>query len=138
MYKPIYRRNTYIYTDGSKQADNSNASAVYIPKFLVIFSDYLSAIQSLQNIRQQINNSSIIKEIAFIITELHYNLNIITSTWIPSHIDIKGNDKVDYLAKSTCKINQIQLPISLNKNEINTQIQKIFKNKWRNEYYLSK
>ena len=33
MYKPIYRRNTYIYTDGSKQADISTASAVYIPKF---------------------------------------------------------------------------------------------------------
>ena len=139
----------YIYTDGSKQADNSIASAVYIPKFnikiskriqnncsvysgeltaiylalswikdlkpyrAVIVSDSLSAIQSLQNVRQQINNSSIIKEIALIITELHYNLNIVTFTWIPSHIDNKGNDdKVDNLAKSTCKINQIQLPIS--------------------------
>ena len=157
-----YIEEIHIYTDGSKQADNSIASAVYIPKFnikiskriqnncsvfsaeltaiylalswikdlkpyrAVIFSDSLSAIQSLQNIRQQINNSSIIKEIALIITELHYNLNIVTFTWIPSHIDIKGNDKVDNLAKSTCKINQIQLPISLNKNEINTQLQKNF------------
>ena len=75
------------------------------PYRAVIFSGSLSAIQSLQNIRQQINNSSIIKEIALIITELHYNLNIVTFTSIPSHIDIKGNDKVDNLARSTCKIN---------------------------------
>ena len=165
-----YVQELHIYTDGSKQLDNTVSSALYIPKFnikiskripnncsiytaelsaiylalnwirevrpysTVIFTDSLRAISTLLNIRQNLNNSPIIKEIAIILTDLFLNLNNVIFTWIPSHTNILGNDIVDNLAKNTCKSNLILLDIPLNKNEIIIQIHVMVKNKWREEY----
>ena len=165
-----YVQELHIYTDGSKQLDNTVSSALYIPKFnikiskripnncsiytaelsaiylalnwirevrpysTVIFTDSLRAISTLLNIRQNLNNSPIIKETAIILTDLFLNLNNVIFTWIPSHTNILGNDIVDNLAKNTCKSNLILLDIPLNKNEIIIQIHVMVKNKWREEY----
>ena len=98
-----------IFTDGSKQSNNSTASAVYIPYFnvqlakripdlcsvytaeliplllslnwiidvkpscSVIFTDSLSALETLQNPQEHINKNAIVKEIVVILYELFCN-----------------------------------------------------------------
>ena len=49
-------------------------------------------------------NNAIIKEIVVILYELFNNQIQVIFNWIPSHKDIKENDKVDLLAKNACKM----------------------------------
>jgi ribonuclease HI len=97
------------------------------PLNTVIFTDSQSSLISLQNIQENIYKSAIIKEISIIFTELYYNKISVTLTWIPSHVNIKENETVDKIAKETCKSENIQIQIPLNKMEINREIQIIFK-----------
>jgi ribonuclease HI len=107
------------------------------PSNIIIFTDSLSSILSLQNIGNNMYKNTIIKEIAMIYTELsNFNTNLIIS-WIPSHINIKEHDKVDQIAKFTTHSETIQLKIPLNKNEINTTIHQNYKLAWKTEYSLS-
>ena len=159
-----------IFTDGSKQSNNSTASAVYIPYFdvkisrkipdlcsvytaelialllaldwirdvkpsnSVIFTDSLSALTALQNPVEHINNNAIIKEIVVILYELVNNQIKVLFNWIPSHIDIKENDKVDLLAKKACNNEMIQIQVPINRSEINKEIQSKYQIMWETQY----
>ena len=169
-YIDNYSGYLHIFTDGSKQSNNSTASAVYIPYFdvkisrkipnlcsvytaelialllalnwirdvkpsnSVIFTDSLSALAALQNPVEHINNSAIIKEIVVILYELINNQIRVIFNWIPSHIDIKENDKVDLLAKNACKNEVIQIQVPLNRSEINKEIQLKYQTMWETQY----
>ena len=54
---------------------------------------------------EHLNNNAIIKEIVVILFEFCFNNQIqVIFNWIPSHKDIKENDKIDLLAKNACKM----------------------------------
>ena len=169
-YIDSYSGYLNIFTDGSKQSNNSTASAVYIPYFnvqiskripdlcsiytaelialllalgwirdvkpsnSVIFTDSLSALAALQNPVEHIYNNAIIKEIVVILYELFSNQIKVIFNWIPSHIDIKENDKVDLLAKNACKNEMIQILVPLNRSEINREIHLKYQLIWETQY----
>ena len=81
-----------------------------------------------------INNNAIIKEIIVILYELFSNQIKVIFNWIPSHIDIKENDKVDLLAKNACKNEMIQIQVPLNKTEINKDIHLKYQTIWETQY----
>ena len=104
------------------------------PSNSVIFTDSLSALGALQNPIVHINNNAIIKEIIVILYELFSNQIKVIFNWIPSHIDIKENDKVDLLAKNACKNEMIQIQVPLNKTEINKDIHLKYQTIWETQY----
>ena len=75
----------------------------------------------MQNPQEHINKNAIVKEIV-ILYDLFCNQIKVVFNWIPSHVDIKENDKVDLLAKNACNniVTQIQVPS--NRSEINKEI----------------
>ena len=95
-------------------------------KSLVIFSDSLSALKAIQNSHKE----SMIIEIMFLVTQLHYKGIKIYMEWIPGHCGIKGNDIVDYSAKTAIG-NTIDIPLDLNKTEIKSLLKKHFTDMWQ-------
>ncbi|KAI5747442.1 hypothetical protein M8J77_014609 [Diaphorina citri] len=73
---------------------------VPIPNF-VLFSDSLSALQSLQNI---ISSSPIALEIINLLHE-HRRMFHLEFVWVPSHVGIPGNEEADRLAREALTMN---------------------------------
>ena len=107
------------------------------PSNSVIFTDSLSALEALQNPLEHINKNAIIKEIVVILFELINNQIKVIFNWIPSHVDIKENDKVDSLAKDACKNELIQIQVPINRSEINKEIQLKYQIIWERQYNLN-
>ena len=94
---------------------------------IVIFSDSLSALQALNNTKDE----NTIKEILFLSTQLFYKGINIHLEWIPSHCGIKGNESVDQAAKNALQNIQIDIPVRLNKQEIKSILKKQYVNEWQ-------
>ena len=107
------------------------------PLKTVIFSDSLSSLLSIKNVRHHINTNAIIKELALIFTEVYNNKITVVLSWIPSHINIKENDKVDNIAKDSCNFENIQLKVPLNKCEINNEIHFKYNSIWKAQYNMN-
>ena len=68
----------------------------------MIFTDSMSAIQALKgNIEN--TEDKILFEIKYLLHKLEQLGYEVQIFWIPSHIGIEGNEKVDSLAKRACK-----------------------------------
>ena len=104
------------------------------PSYSAIFTDSLSALEALQNPLEHINKNAIIKEIVVILFELVNNQIKVIFNWIPSHVDIKENDKVDSLAKDACKNELIQIQVPINRSEINKESQLKYQIIWERLY----
>ena len=106
------------------------------PSYSAIFTDSLSALETLQSPQEHIIKNAIIKEIVVILHELICNLIKVIFNWIPSHVDIKENDKVDLLAKNACKnkLIQVQVQVPINRSEINKEIQLKYQLIWETQY----
>ena len=61
----------------------------------------------------------------------HENIPIYIE-YIPSHVDIAGNDIADKLAKDALLLPAILLPVNLSKTEVYSIINNSIKNKWEN------
>ena len=101
-----------------------------------LITDSLSALEALQNPLEHINKNAIIKEIVVILFELINNQIKVIFNWIPSHVDIKENDKVDSLAKDACKNESIQIQVPINRSEINKEIQLRYQIIWERQCNL--
>ena len=86
---------------------------------------------------EHINKNAIIKEIVVILFELINNQIKVIFNWIPSHADIKENDKADSLAKDACKNELIQIQVPINRSEINKEIQLKYQIIWERQYNLN-
>src|SRR5207245_5183724 len=81
----------------------------------VIYTDSMSAIQSLESINQGIK-SQIVYEIKSLVENLK-NMNI-QFVRIPAHVGIYGNEQADRLAKEALKNTHIEIKIKCDYNEI--------------------
>lgn len=98
------------------------------PSEYLVMTDSLSAIQAIQQTFPKSNLSCKIREM---ITE-KYNVNL-KFCWIPSHVGITGNEKVDQLAKSSCNldnITNIPMPVA----DIFPIVKKCILNKWQRQW----
>ena len=96
----------------------------------VIFSDSMSALQSIQS-GNQMGNFLLGKIISSLMTT---NKSIILS-WVPSHIGISGNEKADALAKSALENNSIvNIPTDLGtfNSILSTQLHAHWQSQWDN------
>ena len=81
------------------------------PKNLVIFSDSQSALQTLENWIPSADH--ITTDILSAVNQLaSYDIKT-TLQWIPGHIDIRGNERADRLAKSGATMSQPHIPTNM-------------------------
>ena len=78
------------------------------PRMCVIFSDSLSSIQSLES---GLETSPIHQEIKYCFYQLSCQGISVTISWIPSHVNIVGNEVVDKLAKKALNHDLIDFQI---------------------------
>ena len=96
----------------------------------IIFTDSLSALQSLESQKSQKLHQSLILSILTIIHHLHLKNYDVVFCWIPSHIGIIGNEKADQAAKSALNLPNITsypLPYS----DITCSIKKHLFTRWQ-------
>ncbi|XP_046542833.1 uncharacterized protein LOC124253160 [Haliotis rubra] len=93
-------------------------------KRVVILSDSLSALQSLAT-KHSSSRPDTIRDILVLIQKLRReNEKEITLCWIPSHMDIPGNERADKLAKQALELD-VSLDHPYSKSEIRSMIQEI-------------
>jgi ribonuclease HI len=96
----------------------------------VIFSDSLSAIQSLDSIRP-LSRPDIVEEIF----ELKHQINsAVTIAWIPAHVGIAGNELADRLAKEALSHPAIDTALKQDSKDILDKIDEYIYLKWQNNY----
>jgi ribonuclease HI len=73
---------------------------------LTIYTDSLSACHSIRSGKSK-NNSllNLVYDLLYLLTKREADINIV---WIPSHVGIKGNEKVDKLAKEALDLEEIK------------------------------
>ena len=96
-----------------------------------IFSDSLSVLTSIKRSYCQ-SRPTLLNDLLYHISKL--NSNQIRFIWIPSHIDVAGNDRADTLAKEALTIDHINSINYLELHEIFTLIKLYIINKWQIEY----
>jgi len=96
-----------------------------------IFCDSLSVLTSIKRSYCQ-SRPTLLNDLLYHISKL--SSNQIRFIWIPSHIDLSGNDRADTLAKEALTIDQINSINYLELQEIYTLIKLYIINKWQIEY----
>lgn len=95
------------------------------PNNIAIFSDSLSALQSLSDMKS-LSRPDILNEVLYLLYTLHRQGIQITFVWIPSHVGIMGNEIADKVAKQALQNEEI-IEIGLGQSEVTS----IF---WKNTY----
>ena len=78
---------------------NQNIANVGLSRDVVIFSDSLSALSAIKA-GHYARNSKMVNEVHCAINEIVPSVILV---WIPSHVGIKGNERVDRLAQSAIR-----------------------------------
>ncbi len=85
-------------------------------KNTVIGSDSYSSLESIRS-RRSLVRMDIINEIFLKMYNMK-DMGIFTGfIWVPVHVGVEGNQKVDILAKQTLRIKQVDLQVPLSKAE---------------------
>ena len=99
---------------------------------VTIHTDCKSAVQALQQIKIK-ENKSLLKNIQYLLYQ-HKTMNRqVTINWIPSHIEIYGNDQADELAKTTRHIANVQIKVQPTISQIKKQLAPTIKNIMKEE-----
>jgi len=109
---------------------NKTAECLQGNRNITIFTDSLSSVQSLEA-KSSKSRPDLINEIFLLKQRIQ---NSITVVWIPSHVDIQGNEAADRLAKDALKNESIDLNVNLGFNEvyedINQHVLQVWQDKW--------
>jgi ribonuclease HI len=100
---------------------------------IVVFSDSLSAIQSLDSNRPY-NRPDIVRDIFDIKESL---ANLVTISWIPAHVGIHGNELADKLAKGALKHSSIDLALLPEGSDVTESVDEYVLGKWQEEHNSS-
>ena len=101
---------------------------------IVIYSDSLSSIISLEN-NSSSTRSNLVGEI---LKMFNYIQNkCVTLAWIPSHVNIRGNECADILAKSSILNNKIDCEVTMEQAEMHELIDKFIIKKWQEQWSKS-
>ena len=95
----------------------------------MIYSDSLSALESLRSYSQK---HSLIEEIKFLFNKILESNLMVVLCWIPSHINIKGNEEADKAAKHAIIAQNIEKKIPI--NDILSSVKAKMKQKWQKEW----
>ena len=88
---------------------------------ITIHTDSRSAMQALSQAKHK-ENKELLTSIKLLLHLLKEEGRTVTFNWIPSHIDIPGNEKADELAKSTKHIDRVQIHIQPSLQQIKNKI----------------
>ena len=105
------------------------------PKLLVIFSDSLSALHSIESLN---NQNNIVLEIRRYLRFYEINNINISIVWIPGHIGLKGNEMADKLAKQGLGSSEVDKHVPLQINDYINLLEKFILEKWQTRYNKSK
>jgi ribonuclease HI len=97
---------------------------------IVVFSDSLSSIQSLDSSRPH-NRPDILKDLSKLKKSLG---NTVTIAWIPSHVGIRGNEEADRLAKEALKHASIDAALLPDQKETYDAIDKYINQQWQDSW----
>jgi len=99
---------------------------------VVIYSDSLSSVVALEN-RSSSTRPNLVREI----TKLFSTVNIdICLTWVPSHVNIRGNEAADQAAKEALGSEIIDYPVPFEQNEMMEAIEKYVVSVWQEQWTL--
>ncbi|XP_064645142.1 uncharacterized protein LOC135498689 [Lineus longissimus] len=94
---------------------------------IVILTDALSVLKSLQNPRKEDNN-----DLLKALKDLYSSRKKVVLQWIPAHCNVKGNEKADQVAKEGGKKDQCDLSLSYSENK--TELKQGYRKKWKEEH----
>jgi len=104
-------------------------------KDIVIFSDSLSALQSLKYGKSK-TRPNLLQDIINILLEINQAMGSVTFAWIPSHVGVRGNETVDMEAKMALTKpaveSDIKLELQETKNIINNRVNNQWQEYWNN------
>ncbi|XP_073996552.1 uncharacterized protein [Rhodnius prolixus] len=96
----------------------------------MILSDSLSALSALSDV---FSLDPFIRKIYNLLVQLKSHGQRVMFTWVPGHIGIAGNEKVDQAAKSAAS-NQIRSDIPVRPTDLKAQIREIIIRKWQHQW----
>jgi ribonuclease HI len=97
----------------------------------VILSDSLSVLTSIKKNKSD-SRPNLFNELMIQLNRLECDQ--VKMVWIPSHVDIKGNEKADELAKEALSLDNINSTNYLEIQEMYTLLKEYMVNKWQIEY----
>jgi len=109
---------------------------------VVILTDFMAAIQSLQSVGPSVSNYHLVERGLTFLTKIHGKkpgLTVIFQ-WVPAHVGISGNERADAVAKCAAErrsisggtLNEIETPLGT--HEIKRRIKKMVNQKWQREW----
>jgi len=101
---------------------------------ITIFTDSKSSLEAIKSTKTK-NTTNVAKDIKSLLNDIN---KMIILVWIPSHTNIKGNEKADSLAKAATKKKTIDLKVNYTYSEILPQIKDYINKKWQNQYRATK
>ncbi len=84
---------------------------------VVICSDSAAVLVSLISFHSK-SRQDILYEILYSVTRITNQGGQVTFLWVPAHIGVKGNEKVDKVAKKALKKEKVEMQIRISKAEV--------------------
>jgi ribonuclease HI len=115
--------------------ENLNSNVLANNRDVVIFSDSLSSLVSLEG-RKSKTRPNLVNQII-----LKYNKisnNKVTIAWIPSHVNINGNEVADSLAKQALQHDSIYCNLKFEARELDELVDEYIMHKWQNIFDRNK
>lgn len=101
-------------------------------KQYVIITDSLSVLESIETGNSK-SRQNLLEDTMLTIREADKSNQTIHFLWVPSHINLPGNEKADQAAKSSLMKDQIE-PVQYNIQELYSQVRDRINNKWQQQW----
>ncbi len=97
---------------------------------VVICSDSASVLVSLISFHSK-SQQDILYEILYSVTRITNQGGQVKFVWVPAHLGVKGNEKVDKVAKKALKKEKVEMQIRISKAEVKCIIWEKVNHKWQ-------
>ena len=106
----------------------------HTPLAVVIFSDSLSALQSIKHDKLS-SREDAVKEIVVIIHQLITRGTAVTLQWVPSHVGLTGNERADRAAKQAADgLGATEINLTLSFSDIKSLLTRAVWGRWAEEF----